>query len=469
MRQSPGFLLLLLIFVAATAAGVFLLAGPNPWLALGVPLALPFMALLAKHPEWGFYLIIALVPLDSWRTMSEEYQFLTISKFISIWIIFVVGMRIALDPVQVNRLRSRIWWPLGAYFFINVLATIYCMEGQWVLCLDHMRNLVTAYSIVGLTLYFIQDRQFRRVVPLLVIFSTTFASLVALAGRAFHIEGLVMMATTVEGGRLIGAASDPNFFAATVLCALPLLALLVLTTDSKHLRFGYGALFVINTAAIVLTYSRGVLLIFTIVMALLALEHGRRMRVRYLGFAILFFSIVLGYAVYKIPQTSLWERMKTVAHPFTDPSLEARGSYLIVAKDVVMRHPVLGTGPGTFPVHYSRTNYAAAFAREHTPAAYRRAAHNTYMEIAVGTGFVGSLAYAILLLTCFWFFFKGQSILQASLPFLAGEMRALAICFVAILASFMFLSGMYHKYIWLFVGLAAVAKRIAEHREQERA
>lgn len=464
-RNSGGGLVLLFALLVCLAGSAFLLAGPRPWLVLAVPLLLPLLGVTAKWPHIGFFIMVALVPLDSWRVLSEEYPFLTVSKFIGAWLVVVVVVRMALEPHLVERLRSRIWVPLLLFLLVFFLASLYCMPGKFLFCLNQIRRLLTALVFVALTLFLLDDRRFRRGLPTVIIASTTLASLVAIVGHFLQIPSLVMSAASVRvGGRVVGTASDPNFFAAMVLCALPILAHCILFTPRGRSRFFYAALFAINTYAIVLTYSRGVMLALGVTLILLIVEHLRHLRVRHIGFVVLAGGIILGVAGYKLPKTAIWERMATIFHPRMDESIKGRATYLVVAKDIVKRHPVLGSGPGTFPFHYAKSNYASMFAREHTPIAYQRAAHNTYVEVAVGTGFVGFALFSFLILMTFWYFYRAQAILSERDGRMASYIRALAIGFVALLVSFMFLSDIYHKYIWMFIGLAAIAMQAAERR-----
>ncbi len=44
-----------------------------------------------------------------------------------------------------------------------------------------------------------------------------------------------------------------------------------------------------------------------------------------------------------------------------DESLGRRASYIVVGSQMIRENPILGSGPGTFPLHYAPTGYAKAF------------------------------------------------------------------------------------------------------------
>ena len=76
--------------VLAIGSVALLVAQPKPYLALLLPLIIPILLILIHRPEYGYYLIIALIPLNAWQSLTEKYQFLSISKFVGIIVVLAL-------------------------------------------------------------------------------------------------------------------------------------------------------------------------------------------------------------------------------------------------------------------------------------------------------------------------------------------------------------------------------------------
>jgi O-antigen ligase len=126
---------------------------------------------------------------------------------------------------------------------------------------------------------------------------------------------------------------------------------------------------------------------------------------------------------------------------------------------MIAENPLLGTGPGTFPLHYATTGYAKVFSVSgKTDDLYRRA-HNTYLEIfselgiPAGLMFVGMLAlglYNLIRARHAWLLREDRH--QADL------MTHLGMSFLSLTLFLMFLSAPNHKYLWIMLALTGVLR-----------
>jgi O-antigen ligase len=142
-----------------------------------------------------------------------------------------------------------------------------------------------------------------------------------------------------------------------------------------------------------------------------------------------------------------------------DASLGRRASYIVVGSAMIAENPLLGTGPGTFPLHYATTGYAKVFSVSgKTDDLYRRA-HNTYLEIfselgiPAGLMFVGMLALGLynLIRARHTWLLRGDRH-QADL------MTHLGMSFLSLTLFLMFLSAPNHKYLWIMLALTGVLR-----------
>jgi len=95
----------------------------------------------------------------------------------------------------------------------------------------------------------------------------------------------------------------------------------------------------------------------------------------------------------------------------------------------------------------------------------KRPAHNTYVEVLIGTGLVGLASFLILLAFVFRNYVNAEHMLRR-----AGEDRAAhlvgayKIAFLAILIYFFVKSGIDHKYFILAIPLSVAVLRYAKNR-----
>ncbi|WP_321415554.1 O-antigen ligase family protein [uncultured Desulfobacter sp.] len=444
--------------IILSAASIVLLLQPVPWLALLPPLLLPALLLLGRYPEYGYYLMVVLIPMNAWQGLLDKYQFLTISKLVGIFILFAVLYKIITGQEMFSRIKTNMWYPLGGFFLISVISTLY--SNYYLSCIDDLRKIITAFLFFALTIFFIREKQLNKTLPILLITSTSFSAFIAVVGKIFKIDALfIAMNAETTTQRAIGTANDPNFYAAMILVSLPLIAHFFFYTTSTRDRIVFLILFIHNCYAVILTYSRAVMLVLCFTLTLILIEHFKRIRLNYLGFLIIIVGILGSIAVSKMPEMTIWERMMTLMTPQADLSLTRRASYIQVAKEAVVYDPLIGSGPGTFPFVYMNSRYAAALATNES--GFARAAHNTYLEVLVGTGFIGFT----LFLTAFFFgiqnFFKTQKCLKNITKYYeASYVRAMTYSFLSLSFSFLFLSGVYRKYLWLFLGLSVVVAHL---------
>jgi len=191
------------------------------------------------------------------------------------------------------------------------------------------------------------------------------------------------------------------------------------------------------------------------------MEYIRKIRPIHLGFVILSIAILGIFGIKEIPKTTLWDRMMTLSSPQLDGSLLRRASYITVAIEAFKANPMLGCGFGSFPLIYERSIQSTAFALKDEQS-NKRMAHNTFLEILVGTGIIGLTFFIFLLFMSFSFFYVAQLRIKRRDRLGGAYIRCLGYSFISLLASFLFLSAPYHKYMWLFIGLSAVAYNLTK-------
>jgi O-antigen ligase len=430
-----------------------LLASPYPFLAPGAVIALVGFTVLYRKPTWGLLGIAALVPFEGFFKDSS----LSGSKLIGASLAVILMLQLAMHQIPSERLRSNIWrfllWFLVLYF-LSLLNT-----DDMGMSLGHLRELS-----VGLILF---------VITLLIgreLNLDLFARLVTLSVSATC--AMAMFSTKFQDqGRAAGLLEDPNAFALLIAFAIPLALLLVIRGPNLLHRLFWGACCLLLLGGMTKTESRSGLVVVALSL-LIGGWHYRaqltRIRPRHLGFAMLGAAIVIPLAIYAMPAGYI-ARIQSLsvlsagAKGHDDESLGRRASYIVVGGQMIRENPLLGSGPGTFPLHYATTGYAKAFSANRKIGDLYRRAHNTYLEIfselgiPAGLLFVGMLGlglYNLIRARAAWMLRRDWQ--QADL------MTHLGVSFLSLTLFLMFLSAPNQKYVWIMLALTSVLRLKAE-------
>lgn len=450
-------------YSALTGLVVVLLATPYYYLAILVPLLIAGGVLLLFWPELGFLLVIAAEPFSEYTSLSDRYDFLTVTKFVGIATVLVIALRTAVTRFNlVKKLGSPLWAWLAPFFLAVVISTLWSdfPLPSW----DFVRKLFTDYIIFSMTLLFVTAAFFHRRLPATIIVCTAASSLLSIAGMAFNIPWFVMDMQSKQLMRAQGAAYDPNYFAMMLTFSLPLLAHFIFFVKKPATRLVCILCLAINLLGIVLTYSRGGALVCGAVMLLTFAAYLPRLKPGLIGFLLMGTLLAITAALAVIPE-SYWERQKSVTQVATDRALGRRLSYYTVAWNAFVEAPIFGHGPDAFRHLFERSHYASAFHRE--GVSDKRAAHNAYLEILVGTGLVGLTLFTGLVLAAYRLFFKAmRKFRENGLEESASMVKAYMLSHTAMLLALGMLSAQHHKYFWLALGLSSVSMRLASASKQ---
>lgn len=436
-----------------------LLASPYPYLAPGAVLGLAGALVLYRKPAWGLLAIAALVPMEG----LLKDNLVSGAKLIGLGLVLILSLQLAVRQLPGERLRSN-QWRLLLPFMALYLLSLWTSDNVGLSVLN-LRELLVGLVVFIITLLVGRDLNLALLARLITI-SVCVTCLFAIFSTKYQ-----------EQGRASGML-DPNAFALLITIALPLGLWLAIKARQWPIKLFWAACCLLLLAGMTKTESRSGLVVLMISAGIVLYNYREqltRIRPRHLGFAMLGLAIVLPIGAALMPAGYV-ERiqslvlLKSGVNAHKDESLGRRSSYLLVGKDMVTEHPLLGAGPGTFPLHYADTGFSKAFApvNSKTTDLYRRA-HNTYLELFSETGvpagllFVGMIALA---LSNFW---RARAAWQAAGdPDRADLMTHLTMSMLAIGLFLMFLSAPSHKYLWLMLALSSVLLRQASEATRQQ-
>jgi O-antigen ligase len=218
-------------------------------------------------------------------------------------------------------------------------------------------------------------------------------------------------------------------------------------------------LIVVNLLGLMSTFSRGGFLITAFMAILILFEQRNRFTMRYLGVILAPIAIFLLIGVMFVPEAYLQRQKSITLGREADTSTMRRAAYIDVALKSFQENPVLGTGPFTFKEVWVNSILARKFKIEERPA------HNTYLEVLVGSGLVGLIIFLLLLWQALANFSYAKGIFRdmgdTEMASLVGAYR---LSFISILIYFFIKSGLDHKFFLLALPLSEIALRMAKDK-----
>ncbi len=265
-----------------------------------------------------------------------------------------------------------------------------------------------------------------------------------------------------EKPRAAGPVGEKNYFAQVLMMLVPI-AFVGLARDGSLRGWLATAATALLLAGVAVTFSRGAILAFGVLLAVATLLGVLSRRLFVVGLLVAALGIVA------VPQ--LRERAASIgrlAHltsgragvQRTDKATQGRLTEMVAAARVFARHPLVGVGPAMFPVHFQSESTALGF-QVH---ADRREAHSLYLHLAAEHGLLGLLTFAAVVVL----HVRGlQEARRRSRDELVRHVAtALLLSFVAFLACGLLLSFKFVRFFWLVAGLAAATCRLADESQE---
>ncbi|MFL5677971.1 MAG: O-antigen ligase family protein [Chloroflexota bacterium] len=272
--------------------------------------------------------------------------------------------------------------------------------------------------------------------------------------------------------RLAGPIGETNRYAQLMLVLLPLAIYLAASEPRRGARWLALACTAAILAAIVLTFSRGAIVVMVLLVPLMAMTGFVRWRTVLAGgliLVVLSATAVPGF-VDRLESFRGVEGLVGATGEAADPdgAIIGRATSNLAALGTFLDHPILGVGPGIYYLDYSRL-YANRLGLRYFDD--DRRAHNLYLETAADTGVVGLTALmgvcAVTLLTLLR---ARRAALRRGDALGARLCLAFVFSVVAYLGTALFLHLSYERYFWFMIALANVAgvllfARIESHAE----
>lgn len=432
-----------IIASTTVVAVIFLMTSKYYMLAITPPVALFALFLAYAYPKFFYYAVVFMIPYGEYRKITE---IINLPWILSGILVFVAFFQIFTKSHKQTKPAPDIVFFMILYFAAYAVSAI--ISDYSSVAYEALFLQAVAYIFVFLGYYFLEnENDVSRTLPKVIIFSILISSTLGLVSYYFGLD------FGTESYRVQGTSTDPNNASLMIIFSIPLTLHLMKTTVRNWGRFYYSLVILINVYTIIFTFSRGGTLIFIIAAVILTAQYIKYIKPLHIGFILTVLAIIAIASALIIPD-KYWERQKSVFAANKDNSLERRASYLIVAKDLFLKKPVFGWGPNVFKEKYGETTLAESFTTPGRPMVKRKA-HNTYVEILIGSGIIGFSFFMLLIGKVFLTFNKARKLFKERGEIhLQSAASAYQTSFFLLLIYLFIFSEQYHKYMLLSFSVA---------------
>ncbi len=428
---TKNMLILVSALLLAIAFGVVFLT--NAKLGVVIFLVLLFIGPIIFFPLTFFLIFLATLPLEGFAAF-ENFSF---TKIFGLVVVLSLSLKILISREFIH-LNDRFYVFFYLFILSGLVSSLFAKDIT--LSLSILSTYLFLAVLYFITCYFITNINVLDLIVVLLIGYTIGVSMLVQAMNV-SIRGL-------DTWRISSGFGDPNEFALFLLILLPMGFYKILWSQKSKALFiaAFGILLIL----LLLTGSRGGIIAFVGLMAVLAFYFSRQ-RWQYL----LVFPILVALLLTFLAPEGFWDRLFSLNYldPENDFSSELRLGFYQAAIQMFLDHPLIGVGLHNFRL----------FALEYG-ASRAMVVHNTYLEILSGGGLFSFIPF-VLILGLAW---TRLSVQHYSNP----RLRDLAACLKASLFAFMigamFITADHKKFLWLLLALVSAVYYLSRaHGEQE--
>lgn len=264
--------------------------------------------------------------------------------------------------------------------------------------------------------------------------------------------------------RLAGNIGEKNRYAQIMLMLVPLGLFMAIAQKSRVQRLLALGAAGLTSMGVALTFSRGAAVGFVLlfgIMFLMGYLKWKHMLAVVLGAAIVLAAVPV-YAERLGELVAVSETVGNTGIDQADGAIQSRVTEGLAALLAWADHPILGVGPGEFPLYYRQ--YAEVVGIR--VKAVDRESHNLYLGMAAELGLIGITVFLIIIGLTLRDLARAAKAVRARDPMMADMATGFLLAIVAYLATGIFLHMSFIRYFWLMLALAAatalVAKAIAK-------
>ena len=425
--RSPGVLLFLGGMLLAGAAALAAYSARAPEATLIALVVFSILAICILRVDIALLVLVASIPLESHFTNAPGLP-LTVTKTAGLicfgsfaLYVIVTRRRLLLDYSHAIVL---------AILALAIVSTLQALEVQPALTTTmRYASFVALYFVVS---QFVGDKSLQRRIVWTLSISATVAALIALE-HFFFAPGYIYRANLAHG--------DPNQVAFMLATTLPLTFWLL--RERWLLRPVVAAMIVLQSLAIIFTYSRSALVALGAGIVWLAIIDRKRIPMLIIAGVA---TVIAGVLFVQSSPSNAFRVQEGLRakEKVADYNVHTRLGAWDAAITLAIENPFVGIGPGNFAYHYGRITDTPPGAEP------LGVVHNAYLDIAAELGLVG----LGLFLTYLVISFARLTTAHREGSGLPGFASALQVSLVIAATGALTLSEQYSAQFWLIGGLA---------------
>ena len=419
----------IIVFLAFLAFCIGIAIIFNPFIAIPMFIIGGYLHPVAFFPELASYhptTIFAAYVLLAWGFHIILYRDFRVVKSKQVACMFFFSLAVLLS--------SLFHWEYSSHAFI-----------------DFLKILILYFIVVHLV-------NTRLRVSILVSLLVPLGAIVA--AYAFYLETRGIGSNVIEGAmRVVSFEGNPNYLALSLAMLVPLLFGLLIIQRSKIMKIILVSFLILFSIVIILTYSRSGFLAFVIVLILTVKKFfvGKN---RILLFSILAIA-VSAFLLYAPPQ--FYERLESIIN-LEEPSIVGRLDVYRVAIMIILRHPIIGIGLGSYSFAEEYFNIAITI-----PDITNKVmvwAHNVFLEIGAKAGIIALIFFVLLIFYALKDIKESQKIFAEKKDnFLLVISQSLEVSIVGYFIFAMFATSLTLKIFWILLAMTAALRQVAFNYE----
>ncbi|MDD5567298.1 MAG: O-antigen ligase family protein [Patescibacteria group bacterium] len=383
----------LIIFSALVMVPLlYFLIFTNPsWIQIAqIAVLIVILPIFFLYEELGFFALLVLRPaLDvfSEDVLIKIGQFtLNLSSFIGLMTIVWVALYLLRHHVKIW--KQPLFWPYFIFVLLSIISLIYTPSTSATIRESvRIASIFFVYLMAGIIItQYKQYNKFLKAIALSSIIPLGVGFYQLLTGSGLSFAGV--------NNRVYGTLAHPNAFASYLVLLFGIGISYYFSRHGQKKPLWLMPGLIIAIIFLLLTYTRGGWIGFSIIVVLFGLRYYRKVLFILFGLAIIL--ILFGPALNRFFYTTFdydFSRQPIIGrlldrNPESESSIDWRFKVWTEMSRKITEQPILGYGLGSFPV----------IRQQYVKGLYESAeAHNDYLRLVIELGFVGAFIYLVLL------------------------------------------------------------------------
>ncbi len=282
------------------------------------------------------------------------------------------------------------------------------------------------------------------------------------------------IAGIIKGGRGIGGfLGDENDFCLVLNMIIPFTFFMALAETSKFKKSVYMGLTALFVFTIMLTFSRGGFV------GLVAVGIYCLFRTPKKAVSAVVVALLVAF-MYQYAPDRYGQRIKSIQEEGTESGTGEDRVYMWkIGWNMFLDNPIVGVGPGNFPVQFRKYEIASGFEEGlHGRSRTWRAAHSLYLTLLPELGIIGTMIFAGMLYSIYkdLRFMRKLGLREYSggdhdgINKIVSLSLAMAGSLIGFLVSGAFISVLYYPSFWVLMGFVVALKKVSmTHYEDNHA